>query len=121
MWFGCVSPNDQMGWSPFGAVILTRLLWIYPATYLPRFLFPAIRRRDPYPPWQGPTLLNPHFATGVKDQYGARVFYVLGDWMERFTYVELEDGVFRMRSWPEEAPAAAAGDGRTAVVHATER
>ena len=36
------------------AVILTRLLWIYPATYLPRFLFPAIRRRDPYPPWQAP-------------------------------------------------------------------
>ncbi len=25
--------------------------------------------------WQGPTLLNPHFASGVKDQYGARVFY----------------------------------------------
>jgi peptide/nickel transport system substrate-binding protein len=25
--------------------------------------------------WQGPTLLNPHFATGTKDQYGARVFY----------------------------------------------
>lgn len=31
--------------------------------------------------WQGPTLLNPHFATGVKDQYGARVFYEpLADW-----------------------------------------
>jgi peptide/nickel transport system substrate-binding protein len=25
--------------------------------------------------WQGPTLLNPHFATGTKDQYGSRVFY----------------------------------------------
>jgi peptide/nickel transport system substrate-binding protein len=25
--------------------------------------------------WQGPTLLNPHFASGTKDQYGARVFY----------------------------------------------
>lgn len=25
--------------------------------------------------WQGPTLLNPHFAIGTKDQYGARVFY----------------------------------------------
>src|SRR5439155_11485482 len=40
------------------AVILTRMVWIYPATYLPRLLFPAIRRRDPYPPWQGPTLLG---------------------------------------------------------------
>jgi peptide/nickel transport system substrate-binding protein len=25
--------------------------------------------------WQGPTLLNPHFAVGTKDQYGCRVFY----------------------------------------------
>jgi len=42
----------------------------------------------PYPPtkaggggalkllwWQGPTLLNPHFAVGTKDQDGSRVFY----------------------------------------------
>lgn len=25
--------------------------------------------------WQGPTLLNPHFAIGTKDVYGARLFY----------------------------------------------
>ena len=25
--------------------------------------------------WQGPTLLNPHFAVGTKDLYGSRVFY----------------------------------------------
>src|SRR6185436_4997702 len=25
--------------------------------------------------WQGPTLLNPHFATGTKDQYAGRLFY----------------------------------------------
>src|SRR5258706_12073937 len=25
--------------------------------------------------WQAPTLLNPHFATGTKDQYAGRVFY----------------------------------------------
>ena len=25
--------------------------------------------------WQGPTLLNPHLATGNKDQYGCRLFY----------------------------------------------
>lgn len=43
---------------------------------------------NPYPPtkrggggplkllwWQGPTLLNPHFATGTKDQDGSRLFY----------------------------------------------
>ena len=25
--------------------------------------------------WQGPTLLNPHFAVGTKDQEGSRIFY----------------------------------------------
>ena len=40
------------------AVIGTRLVWIYPATYLPRFLFRRVRERDPYPPWQYPTLIG---------------------------------------------------------------
>jgi Na+/H+ antiporter len=40
------------------AVIVTRLVWIYPATYLPRFLSRRIRERDPYPPWQYPTLIG---------------------------------------------------------------
>lgn len=39
-----------------GAVILTviigRFIWTFPAAYLPRFLFPSIRKKDPYPPWQ---------------------------------------------------------------------
>jgi peptide/nickel transport system substrate-binding protein len=31
--------------------------------------------------WQGPTLLNPHFAVGTKDQDGSRIFYEpLGAW-----------------------------------------
>src|SRR5207237_5788051 len=31
--------------------------------------------------WQGPTNLNPHFATGTKDVYGARLFYQsLAEW-----------------------------------------
>ena len=33
--------------------------------------------------WQGPTLLNPHFAVGTKDQDGSRVFYEpLAGWNE---------------------------------------
>ena len=33
--------------------------------------------------WQGPTLLNPHFATGSKDQDGSRIFYEpLATWDE---------------------------------------
>jgi monovalent cation/hydrogen antiporter len=38
-------------------VIVSRFIWIYPATYLPRWLIPAIGRKDPSPPWQWPFLL----------------------------------------------------------------
>jgi monovalent cation/hydrogen antiporter len=34
------------------AVIVTRFVWTFPATYLPRWLIPSLRRRDPAPPWQ---------------------------------------------------------------------
>jgi monovalent cation/hydrogen antiporter len=44
-------------------VIVARFLWIYPAVYLPRWLFPAIRRSDPSPPWQWPFALA---FTGVR-------------------------------------------------------
>jgi CPA1 family monovalent cation:H+ antiporter len=36
---------------------------MYPATYLPRWLFPPIRRKDPSPPWQWPFVLA---FTGVR-------------------------------------------------------
>jgi Na+/H+ antiporter len=38
-------------------VIISRFVWMYPAIYLPRWLFPPIRRRDPSPPWQWPFML----------------------------------------------------------------
>lgn len=44
-------------------VIVTRFVWVYPATYLPRWLVPAIARRDPSPPWQWPFILG---FTGVR-------------------------------------------------------
>jgi Na+/H+ antiporter len=31
-------------------VIAVRLIWVYPATYLPRWLIPGLARRDPAPP-----------------------------------------------------------------------
>src|SRR6185312_2348580 len=34
------------------------LVWIYPATYLPRLLSRRIRERDPYPPWQYSVLMG---------------------------------------------------------------
>jgi CPA1 family monovalent cation:H+ antiporter len=44
-------------------VILARFVWIYPATYLPRWLIPAIARKDPSPPWQWQFVLG---FTGVR-------------------------------------------------------
>jgi CPA1 family monovalent cation:H+ antiporter len=34
------------------AVVVTRMLWVFPGVYLPRLLSPALRKRDPAPPWQ---------------------------------------------------------------------
>jgi CPA1 family monovalent cation:H+ antiporter len=44
-------------------VIVTRFVWMYPATYLPRWLSPSLARRDPAPPWQWPFVLA---FTGVR-------------------------------------------------------
>ena len=44
-------------------VVLARLVWIFPAVYLPRWLIPAIARNDPAPPWQWPFVLG---FTGVR-------------------------------------------------------
>jgi Na+/H+ antiporter len=40
------------------AVVAMRIVWVFPLTYLPRFLFRRIRERDPYPPWQYPVLVS---------------------------------------------------------------
>jgi Na+/H+ antiporter len=44
-------------------VILARFVWIFPATYLPRWLIAPIARRDPSPPWQWVFVLS---FTGVR-------------------------------------------------------
>jgi CPA1 family monovalent cation:H+ antiporter len=38
-------------------VVLLRPLWVFPATYVPR-LIPAVRRRDPAPPWTVPAVIS---------------------------------------------------------------
>ena len=57
--------SGRSGWSIAGeaaavvlAVILVRILWVFPATYVPRWLFPRIRERDPYPPWTYPAFIS---------------------------------------------------------------
>jgi Na+/H+ antiporter len=44
-------------------VIAARFIWVFPATYIPRWVSPSLRKRDPSPPWQGPFLLS---FTGVR-------------------------------------------------------
>jgi Na+/H+ antiporter len=39
------------------AVIVVRVAWVFPATYLPRFLSKRLRKRDPYPSWKHVTIV----------------------------------------------------------------
>jgi CPA1 family monovalent cation:H+ antiporter len=39
-------------------LIVSRFLWIFPATWLPRALSPGLRARDPMPPWSHVTILS---------------------------------------------------------------
>lgn len=39
------------------AVILIRILWVFPATYLPRLIFRSLCANDPYPRWQHVTIV----------------------------------------------------------------
>ena len=38
-------------------VVLVRIFWVFPATYLPRWLSPKMRARDPVPSWQQTVLI----------------------------------------------------------------
>ena len=40
------------------AVILLRFIWIFPATYGPRWISKSLRERDPSPPWTWPVILS---------------------------------------------------------------
>ena len=39
-------------------IIAARFIWIFPATYIPRWVSSSLARRDPPPPWQSPFLLS---------------------------------------------------------------
>jgi CPA1 family monovalent cation:H+ antiporter len=56
--------SGRAGWSLVGdaavivlAVILLRIVWVFPATYLPRWFSPRIREHDPSPPWRYPAFI----------------------------------------------------------------
>jgi hypothetical protein len=67
--------------------------------------------------WQAPTLLNPHFATGTKDELGAQVFY---DALARFD----ADGVLEpilAAEIPSRENGGVAADGRSVDLEAQAR
>jgi Na+/H+ antiporter len=39
-------------------VIVVRILWVFPATYLPRLMSRRLRQRDPFPRWQSVALIS---------------------------------------------------------------
>jgi CPA1 family monovalent cation:H+ antiporter len=43
--------------------IVARFIWVFPATYIPRWVSPSLARRDPSPPWQQPFIIA---FTGVR-------------------------------------------------------
>jgi monovalent cation/hydrogen antiporter len=44
-------------------IIVARFIWVFPAVYLPRWLSPSLRKRDPSPPWAWAFILS---FTGVR-------------------------------------------------------
>ncbi|MEU5702298.1 Na+/H+ antiporter [Streptomyces aurantiacus] len=42
----------------FGIVVLTRFVWVYPATFLPRLLSARIREREENPTWKAPFIIG---------------------------------------------------------------
>ena len=55
---------DWRGSSSALTVIVVRFLWVFPVTYLPRWLWPPLRRREPAPNWRPPFL--DRFCTGLR-------------------------------------------------------
>ncbi|MFJ5221969.1 Na+/H+ antiporter [Streptomyces sp. NPDC088400] len=42
----------------FAAVVAARFIWVFPATFLPRALFPKIREREPDTDWTAPLIVG---------------------------------------------------------------
>jgi UDP-2,3-diacylglucosamine hydrolase len=46
------------------------------------------------------TVMIGHFHHAFERREGERTMFVLGDWMDRFSYVELSGGAFTLKTWP---------------------
>lgn len=57
-------------------VIVMRIVWVFPATYLPRWLSKRVARRDPSPPWQVPAVIS---WTGMRGAVTLAAVFLLPD------------------------------------------
>ncbi|MDQ3325013.1 MAG: Na+/H+ antiporter [Actinomycetota bacterium] len=73
-----------VGAALIAAVLVLRIVWVFPATYVPR-LIPSIRRVDRNPPWQVPMLVSWAAMRGVVTL--AAVFLLPADTPERSVLV----------------------------------
>ncbi|MBM3562607.1 MAG: Na+/H+ antiporter [Alphaproteobacteria bacterium] len=72
-------------------VILARFVWMYPITYLPRWLIPSLARRDPSPPWQWPFIISFTGVRGIVSLAAALAIPLATAQGERFPY---RDAIF---------------------------
>ena len=70
-------------------VIVARFVWVFPAVYLPRWLSPALEKRDPKPPWQWAFLLGFVGVRGVVSLAAALAIPLLTDGGLRFPHRDL--------------------------------
>jgi CPA1 family monovalent cation:H+ antiporter len=54
-----------------GVVILVRMAWVFPAAWLPRVIFPAIRRKEPKPLWRNLFVIGWSGMRGIVSLAGA--------------------------------------------------
>ncbi|MGC5346209.1 Na+/H+ antiporter [Streptomyces sp. DT24] len=57
---GAYTPGQAVGYAVavFVTVVVVRFLWVYPATYLPRWLSKRIREREPGTDWTSPLIVG---------------------------------------------------------------
>jgi monovalent cation/hydrogen antiporter len=61
-------------------VIVIRIVWVFPATYLPRLLSPSLRAKDPYPSWRTTTVIGWSGMRGIVSLAAALALpYTIGD------------------------------------------
>jgi len=70
-------------------VIVARFVWIFPATYLPRWLSPRVRKRDPSPEWQAPFMLSFTGVRGIVSLAAALAIPLTADYGGPFPYRDL--------------------------------